>query len=267
MLLTSILRLMPRGNPGRQRQSQARSRRSGFAHVAGAKKAVENAGLFVIGNADTSVADLEAGLGAVPHQPEADGSAGRRVLAGVFEDDVEQTGQIEPVGHDHGGAGGQVRGKANAGFAENLAPLAAGLGAQELRIDVLQTRVFGTGIDPRQEEKAVEQRRHLLRFRSNGEEGETVFMRGAVEAESEIGLGADEGNRRAQLMRGVGGEVADGANAKLDALEHVVECGGQVGELIVRVQARQPALEIAFVNALRFAAMAATGSRARRLIK
>jgi hypothetical protein len=54
--------------------------------------------------------------------------------------------------------------------------------------------MFGASVDAGEKEEAVEERRHLLRLGANEAYGFTIFARGTIEAQSELGFRADESN-------------------------------------------------------------------------
>ncbi|GAB2909293.1 hypothetical protein GCM10022245_50930 [Streptomyces mayteni] len=105
-------------------------------------------------------------------------------------------------------------------------------------------RAAGAGLAAGQQEQPVQgvlaARRGVPHVVGHGDE--VVRVRPAVERD--VDGGADRGQRRAQFVRGVGGEQALTVQAVLDAVQHAVDGGGQRGELVGRRGHRNPLGEV-----------------------
>ena len=74
-----------------------------------------------------------------------------------------------------------------------------------------------------------------------GEQRAAVLVGEQVGVDEDLDVGAEAGERRAELVGGVGDELALGVHRSLERREHLVEAGGEGGELVVAVGVDPPA--------------------------
>lgn len=82
-----------------------------------------------------------------------------------------------------------------------------------------------------QEEEGLDEAAHALGGVATGLEGFAVFLGGAVALEDALGFGEEDGEGGAELVGGVGGELALALEGGVEALEGVVEDAGELAEL------------------------------------
>ena len=109
---------------------------------------------------------------------------------------------------------------------------ADGVGGDEVEPDVL--RLLGMLLRPRELDQLGDQRRHLAELLDHVAEQALPF-RGRERALSgeDFDVRPQAGQRRAQLMRGVGDELPLGAARLLQSAEHGVEARGETAELVL----------------------------------
>jgi hypothetical protein len=101
-----------------------------------------------------------------------------------------------------------------------------------------------------EEEEVVDEPRERLRLGARGLERLAVLGLGARRlGERQFGLAADDGHRRAQLVRRVGHELPLLVHRGLDAREQSVEGAGQPGQLADLAARREPLVERARLDA------------------
>jgi hypothetical protein len=195
------------------------------------------------GNADAVVADVEYRIGALALDAQGDAPAARGVLDGVVEQIHDHLLEARPVAlHRHPA-------RSCAGDTQLLVlgeqTHLIGGGAGQLR--QVKAHPFGrgfTGIQARQREQTLDdlgEARDLLEHAAEGLTGLTLqplILRQALK------LPAHDGERRAQLVRGVRDELLGAVDRILEARDHVIERHREALELIAAAHHRQPLAQV-----------------------
>ena len=147
------------------------------------------------------------------------------------------------------GAGGRGRPSAGAGAPSSRAstPRARASVAQRARPRAASScRSSGARqqlepalVDAGENEQVVDGAAHAVDLLARALEHRARRGRQVVVAQADVELGAHRRQRRAQLVRGVGDQPALLLDAALDAVEHRVERGGEVRDLVARGAARR----------------------------
>src|SRR5204862_7448268 len=93
--------------------------------------------------------------------------------------------------------------------------------------------------------------RYLRRAREDDLERRAVLRRAALAAQCELGFDDHARERRAQLVRDLGGEAPLVTQACGDPVEQAVERGAELGQLVVRLAQLEAAVEVVFAPRLR----------------
>ena len=120
-------------------------------------------------------------------------------------------------------------------------------GLGDLRCD--RERIGGAahaaGLVPGGRDERVDDLRELLRVAVHDLERRPVVLGRAFPKQGELGLCEDACDRRAQLVRELGGETLLVPQARGEPVEEPVERRGELGQLVVRVADGEPLVEIA----------------------
>ena len=144
--------------------------------------------------------------------PRRDGRPDRaalgRVLAGVVEKDAEQA--VEPLGrrgdHDASPAWRATVEVEVARLGDDAEPVDR-LRREHAEVDRLGVRLACGGVEAGEPQQVLEQPAHPLRLRGRSARRRAIPRRVSLLREGEARLGLDHRQRRAQLVRGVGGEL------------------------------------------------------------
>ena len=102
-------------------------------------------------------------------------------------------------------------------------------------------------IGPRQEQQAVDNRCHLLILGLDLFQHVPVCFWPLELRQRPVDLQVDNGERRAQFMAGIGGELRLAFEGGLQACQHVIKGGSQFAELVPALQ-MQAAAQIGHMN-------------------
>ena len=102
-------------------------------------------------------------------------------------------------------------------------------------------------IGPRQEQQAVDGRRHLLVLGLDLFQHVPVCLWLLELRQCPVDLQVNNGQRRAQFMAGIGGELRLAFEGSLQARQHVIKGGSQFAELVPALQ-MQAAAQIGHAN-------------------
>ena len=220
----TVIRAPPRGeSPTCQRPPVERTIESPMARPrpapAGARavlgdavEAVEQAGAFGLGDAGPAVLHGEADPVALGPDADADLAVGARVAARVVHQHAGQP--VDPVRRraDQRGTGAHVRGDRGPDGAE---PVGAGLGQRD-QVHRLVAGGRRPGVEPGQPQHVVDQLAQPAALALDAGQRVPVLGRLARAGQGHVGFGPDHAERRAQLVRGVGGELQLAAPRLLD---------------------------------------------------
>ena len=214
--------------------SEAQAGASGFAGAGGvgAIEAVEDACGVLGGDAGAGVVNVGDGETVVRAEADVNLPAAGGVLDGVVEQDHEEALERSGISLDPDRRLGKrlVEGEM-LGFGEN-AGFAAGILQDSDEIVARHGQQAGGGVGAREEEKLLDHARDFFGFVKDAREGVAIFGIGARLAQGEFGVGAQDGNGRAKLVRGVGGELCDALKGVFQAREHFVEGSSEAVEFI-----------------------------------
>ena len=168
----------------------------------------------------------------------------RRVLDGVVEQIGQRLRQQVPV-RAHLQSWGAAILQAQV-FVLGGRPVEIGeVVAERLQIDHLEAAALAAGFRARDVEQGVEGRDHRLRVRQRRlEQGARLCAAGLLQ-QRHLDARAQPVERRAQIVRDVVGDLAHAAEQPLDLVEHGVEVGRQLIELVARASERDALAEIA----------------------
>ena len=107
----------------------------------------------------------------------------------------------------------------------------------------------GVGVALGEEEEVVDETLHTDGFREDGLSGLGPLLRVGV-GEVDLDLGAHAGERRAELMGGVGNEALLAVVGALEAVEHFVHGGGEPANFVVAGRDGHAAIQLALGDAL-----------------
>ena len=207
------------------------------------------------------VGDLDQRLAALDARRHLDRRPGRRVVRGVGDEVQEHLAQARLVAEDADIVGVEpvlAVGVHHALAGDDVVHEAPDVDAVPLERSL--------AIEPREQQQVVDERRHAGRLALDAAHREREVL-GPVggAAPEQLGVAADGGQRRAQLVRGVGGEAAEAllgraplGDLALDLGEHAVERDAQAPDL---------ALAIAFLDALGQVAARDHGRRLRHALE
>ena len=182
--------------------------------------------------------------------PIHDAGARAAVLDGVLdevEDDAEeQRGRCRaPVRGRRSSRDGRRRGR--------RAPRAPGAASPTTRgqVDGLGGRWIGARVGAGQEQQVLDQARQAIDLLEAALERAPVRRAGGRGGQRDLQLAAQDRERRAQLVRGVGAELPRRRERPLEASQHVVQHGGEPAELVVRRVGGEPPRQVLGADAAR----------------
>ena len=197
-------------------QAQARA----GAVLGDAVETVEQAGAFGLGDAGAAVLHGEADPVALGPDADPDLPAGARVAARVVHQHAGQP--VDPLRWraDQRGPGADVRGDGwpdvrGDGGADGAEPVGAGLGQRD-QVHRLVAGRRRPGVEPGQPQHVVDQLAQPAALALDAGQRVPVLGRLARAGQGHVGFGPDHAERRAQLVRGVGGELQLAAPRLLD---------------------------------------------------
>ena len=113
------------------------------------------------------------------------------------------------------------------------------------QIDLLEAAAFAAGLRARDVEQRVEGRDHRLRVGQRRLEQSPGLDAVGLLQQRHFDARAQAVERRAQIVRDVVGHFAHAAEQSLDLVEHGIQVGRQLVELVARALERDPLAEIA----------------------
>ena len=173
-------------------------------------------------------------------------AAVRRVADGVVEDVQEQLLQLDPVAPDlevvH-----RAEVEPQALVLDEELHVLGQLADEVLEPDILEIDRLRTRIAPREEEHLADDLGHVGDFLGHELERPLVFVLAPALLQGQGGFGLDDGQRRPQLVGGVGHELALLLERGLEPSDHPVQRRGQQAQLVVRLDVDAPA-QVAFAD-------------------
>ncbi len=246
------------GDPPRDREAEPRAppralrvRASVRVGRLDAEEAVEDPLARLGRHAGAAVDDLEHVPGAASRRAHLHTPAGRRVPDPVVEQVEEQPAQQPLVAAERQVP---VRRGAHLDVARRgeRAHGARGVGAEVGEVELLAHDALHARVRPREQEEVVDDAAHAPGLLADRRERAAQLGRRPVGArERELRLAADDRDRGAQLVRGVGHEAALPLERGLEAAEQLVEHRGEPPELVVGVLHREPRVQRARTDARR----------------
>ena len=206
------------------RQAQPRAGLS--ARVPGAVEAVKDERQVLLMEARPVVADRQRAGG----ERHLDGAAGLAVLGGVVQQIGDRAGDPVPLAHDQGRL---QRGR------DHQLRRAAARALDRRGDDLVQAdlpRLAAQLAAARQLHHVTDERGELVELLDDvAAQGLAIRGREQMLVAHELEVGADGGDRRAQLVRGVGHQVALRLHRALQRVEGAIEGLGQAGQLVATV--------------------------------
>ncbi len=220
--------------------------RSG-ARPVGAIEALEDVGQIASRDADARVLDRELGSAADAMQGELDTSSARRVLDGIRRQVQQQLPQANVVPHRGARLGQRQRDRQPGVLAQNERRLEYLL-YQWLERNRLAMQIEASLVGTRERQQALHQVRHARRLGQRLLQRDEAFGLGGSGVHRPLDVGAQHGQRRFELMAGIGGEAPERAERFLQARQHLVQGEGEPRHLVAGVDLRQSAMQTASVG-------------------
>ena len=226
-------------DPGHDREAEAGAALAALAAALGAPEALEQRVGVVGGQAGAVVAHLEPDLLLPGADADVDRAPGGRVHERVAQQVAEHLAQLVGVAeHDRRAVAGDLDRAVGGGRAGVGGGVAGELGEVDLavrRVDDL--------VEPRQRQQVLDEHAHARRLVLDPPHRPLDLVGLARRAHPEqLGVAADRGQRRPQLVRRVGDELAQAVLARLplgeralEAVEHRVEREPDAADLGARV--------------------------------
>ena len=215
----------------REGEPQAGSRKGAFAVVGAAARArFEDALALVCPHARSVVVDREhhVASGTLDTQ----GHVGLGALAGVLDDGLQDAQRHLGVDADEHGRRGSARRQVDAALAGKLTAGRGHFVEHRLRVGAAARQ---PGLLALRGHERVDGARHGLGVAQHRLQRLPVGVRLALAAQRQLGLGADVGQRGAQLVRQLGRESLLATQAGGETVEQAVERGRELAELVVRL--------------------------------
>ena len=133
---------------------------------------------------------------------------------------------------------------------------------QVVQIERFRAQWLPCTIGAGEEEEIFHQRRETFAFALDNAQRVAVFRAGAIgQTQGDVGLIADDCQRRTEFVRSVGHELALGAKGLLQTLQQVVDHAGQRPQIIVGIRDRNAGREVGRTDGRRLSADVGDGGQ------
>lgn len=212
-------------------EGEAEAVAAGAAGGVATAEAGEEAGAQFGGEAGAGVGDAQFETGIAAGEIAADEAGGVVVADGVVEEVEQEAAELFAVAGG-GEGGGKVQFQSDAGTLGEEGGVFEGFASDGGKIDGLAEGRLGAGVEAGEEEEilgdALEAGGGLLKAEDTG----LVGGREIAGVEEAVELTAHDGEGRAKLVGGIGGEAAGLGEAGFEAGEHGVEDVGETLEFV-----------------------------------